>query len=50
MSERTEIGELGEFGLIKRIQEKFLVKNKETILGIGDDASILNFEEIRDWR
>lgn len=45
MSERTEIGELGEFGLIKRIQEKFLVKNKETILGIGDDASILNFEE-----
>lgn len=41
MDKRTEIGEIGEFGLIQRIKDKFQVKNKESILGIGDDASIL---------
>ncbi|GAB4246572.1 MAG: thiamine-phosphate kinase [Ekhidna sp.] len=39
---RTEIGELGEFGLIDRLAEKFNSQNKETIKGIGDDAAVID--------
>ncbi|MEY2793170.1 MAG: Thiamine-phosphate kinase [Bacteroidota bacterium] len=41
MEKRTEIGEIGEFGLINRINNTFSNKNQETILGIGDDAAVL---------
>ena len=37
---RTEIGEIGEFGLIDRIAEKFESKQKETVKGIGDDTAV----------
>lgn len=37
---RTEIGEIGEFGLIDKIQEKFKPTNDSTICGIGDDAAV----------
>ena len=40
--ERTELSELGEFGLIDRIKEKFKINQKSTYLGIGDDAAVLN--------
>lgn len=40
MEKRTEIGEIGEFGLIDRIKNNFQVKNTETLAGIGDDAAI----------
>lgn len=40
MEKRTEIGEIGEFGLINRIKELFQLKNTESTLGIGDDAAI----------
>jgi thiamine-monophosphate kinase len=41
MSERTEISEIGEFGLIGRIREMAHCTNKSTIKGIGDDAAVL---------
>lgn len=46
MSEkRTEIGQLGEFGLIKHLTDKIKLSNKESVLGVGDDAAILKFDE-----
>ncbi len=42
MEKRTEIGEIGEFGLIERIKSKFQLTNQESILGIGDDAAVIN--------
>ena len=42
---RTEIGKIGEFGLIERIEEKFSSQNKETIMSIGDDAAVMEFGE-----
>jgi thiamine-monophosphate kinase len=41
MSEkRTEIGEIGEFGLIDRISANAYQKQATTIKGIGDDAAV----------
>ncbi|MCT8339174.1 thiamine-phosphate kinase [Flavobacteriaceae bacterium TK19130] len=40
-AERTSISDLGEFGLIDHLTKHFEVINEETILGIGDDAAIL---------
>lgn len=42
---RTEINELGEFGIINRINSKFRKNHKTTILGIGDDAAITNTDK-----
>lgn len=43
MSEnRTELSQLGEFGLIDRIKQQFPVTNATTLKGIGDDAAILS--------
>lgn len=39
---RTEISDLGEFGLIDRISANFTSVNEETELGIGDDAAIIH--------
>ena len=38
---RTEIAELGEFGLIDRLTSKFSKKNSSTICGVGDDAAVI---------
>ena len=38
---RTEIGELGEFGLIDRLSGKFEIRNPTTLKGIGDDAAVI---------
>ncbi len=40
--EKTEINELGEFGLIKHLTSQFAIKNSESIKGIGDDAAVLD--------
>ena len=40
---RTEISQLGEFGLIKRLTEPIKLKNKSTIKGVGDDAAVMNY-------
>lgn len=39
---RTEISELGEFGLIQRIQHTIQSYHPESIVGIGDDAAVLD--------
>ncbi|MCI0750880.1 MAG: thiamine-phosphate kinase [Flammeovirgaceae bacterium] len=39
---RTEISQLGEFGLIDRISESFELKNPSTVKGIGDDAAVMD--------
>ena len=40
--ERTELNTIGEFGLINRIKEKFNLQNSESVLGIGDDAAVID--------
>lgn len=43
MSEkRTEISDLGEFGLIDQISKSVHLKNSSTLKGIGDDAAVLD--------
>jgi len=43
MSEqRTEVTTLGEFGLIDHLTENNEIKNASTILGVGDDAAVLD--------
>lgn len=42
---RTPLATLGEFGLIDHITKDFKILNKETKLGIGDDAAIVESTE-----
>ncbi len=39
---RTELSDLGEFGLIKEIAETVSNSNKKTVKGIGDDAAVIS--------
>ncbi len=41
---RTSLSELGEFGLIDHLTKNFEIKQESTILGIGDDAAVLDFK------
>lgn len=41
---RTEIEQLGEFGLIDHLTKHFTISNKSTLKGIGDDAAVMNFD------
>ncbi len=41
----TNISELGEFGLIDELTKDIKTKNKSTVVGIGDDAAVLNYPE-----
>lgn len=43
--QRTNLSELGEFGLIDHLTKNFQIKKTSTIKGIGDDAAVLNFEK-----
>lgn len=38
----TEISSLGEFGLIDRLTRDFPLKNESSVLGVGDDAAIID--------
>jgi thiamine-monophosphate kinase len=40
--ERTEISSLGEFGLIDHLTKNFEIQNASTIVGIGDDAAVID--------
>jgi thiamine-monophosphate kinase len=42
---RTEINELGEFGLIDRISKSFTTQVASTVKGIGDDAAVIDAGE-----
>ena len=41
---RTEIATLGEFGLIEHLTSELTPINKESIMGVGDDAAILHID------
>jgi thiamine-monophosphate kinase len=40
--ERTEISSLGEFGLIDHLTRNIELQNASTILGVGDDAAVID--------
>lgn len=44
----TEISELGEFGLIKRITEDISLKNHSTIKGVGDDCAVMHYDSNKE--
>jgi len=39
---KKELGKIGEFGLIRLLTEKIKLKNKSSILGVGDDAAVID--------
>ncbi len=41
-SERTEIGSLGEFGLIDHLTKNIELQNASSVLGVGDDAAVID--------
>lgn len=40
--ERTEINDLGEFGLIEYLTRNIEIQNAGTVLGVGDDAAVID--------
>jgi len=42
MENRTEISDLGEFGLIEHLTRNIEIQNVSTILGVGDDAAVID--------
>ena len=42
MEERTEISSLGEFGLIEHLTKNFEIQNASSIVGVGDDAAVID--------
>ena len=42
MAERTEISSLGEFGLIEHLTRNIELENASSILGVGDDAAVID--------
>src|SRR6201746_1792257 len=42
MDERTEISSLGEFGLIQHLTKNIELHNASSILGVGDDAAVID--------
>jgi len=41
---RTEIGAIGEFGLIDKINQRVVLQHASTLKGIGDDAAVVDGE------
>jgi thiamine-monophosphate kinase len=42
MDQRTEISSLGEFGLIDHLTKNIEIQNASTIVGVGDDAAVVD--------
>ncbi|MBT6163580.1 MAG: thiamine-phosphate kinase, partial [Crocinitomicaceae bacterium] len=40
--QRTEIEQLGEFGLIRRLTQEIKHQQSSTLLGVGDDAAVID--------
>ncbi|MFV0593861.1 MAG: thiamine-phosphate kinase [Draconibacterium sp.] len=43
-TKNTSISTLGEFGLIDRLTKNIQLKNESSVLGVGDDAAILDYQ------
>jgi len=44
---RTELSELGEFGLIKHLTQYVELNQESTVKGIGDDAAVLDYGNLK---
>lgn len=44
-NQETEISSLGEFGLISRLTQDIGLKNSSSIVGVGDDAAVLDLKD-----
>lgn len=42
MPERTELSDLGEFGLIEHLTKNIELQNASSLLGVGDDAAVID--------
>jgi thiamine-monophosphate kinase len=42
MASRTEIADLGEFGLIDHLTKNIELQNSSTLVGVGDDAAVID--------
>lgn len=42
---RTELSELGEFGLIQHLTQHVSLHHKSTLRGIGDDGAVLDYQD-----
>lgn len=42
---KTDLGQLGEFGLIEHLTKHFELEQESTLKGIGDDAAVLSFND-----
>lgn len=42
---KTTLSSLGEFGLIEHLTQQFKINQKSTLVGIGDDAAVLDFQD-----
>src|SRR4051812_32725615 len=42
---RTELSQLGEFGLIKHLTQDIELKNPSSVKGVGDDAAVIDYGE-----
>ena len=42
---RTDLSQLGEFGLIDHLTKNLEIKQANTILGVGDDAAVIDISE-----
>ena len=41
---RTELSELGEFGLIKHLTKNIVLKNESSLKGVGDDGAVIDYK------
>src|SRR5690349_21195209 len=41
-SDRTELSELGEFGLIRHLTQFIKTENESSVKGVGDDAAVID--------
>ncbi|MFH0893477.1 MAG: thiamine-phosphate kinase [Bacteroidota bacterium] len=46
-NKRTEIADLGEFGLIKHLTENIKLKHSSSVKGIGDDCAIIDYSGMK---
>ena len=44
MHTKTELSELGEFGLIRHLTQNIVLKNESTLTGVGDDCAVLDYK------
>jgi thiamine-monophosphate kinase len=44
-NKRTEISKYGEFGLIRHLTENIKLQNASSLVGVGDDAAVLDYQD-----